>query len=295
MNFYCRFNEKVLSRLALRSTELPPAGRVSDHLARCPDCSQTWRELRRTREAIASIRAAEPLSSDFSEEVWRRIEAAEKANRRDSSIQRMVPAAFSLAAVVLVVAALCARPPATDGTAALRRISAAPVVHVAARLTPKEGEAAGSKQPRPTTDVTQLGRAAERKHSARRRPVRYAPHQAKKLFRKRKPVLARSAVVVASADVLTTKAPPNTRTQWERWGVWYELWGDQRAATAAYAKAFEETPSPGLAYTAGRAAESAGDLSTAVDYYVKALDSTNHKDEEPKKGSFRCQDDHTSA
>src|SRR5207253_8369824 len=133
---------------------------------------------------------------------WRRIGAADKANRRDSSIQRMVPAAFSLAAVALVVAALSARPPATDGTVAVRRTSAAPMVHVAARLTPKEGEAAGSKQPRPTAEVTQLGRAAERKHSARRRPVRYAPHQAKKPFRKRKPILVRNRQLVVCRAVV---------------------------------------------------------------------------------------------
>ena len=110
-------------------------------------------------------------------------------------------------------------------------------------------------------------------------------------------MLARGLDSVKVSSTLSMRKQPapqqmaslNT-VKWEQIGAWYEAGGDHRSALAAYAKAFEDRPTPELAFTAGRAAECAGDISSAVDFYARALEPKNESEPEPEKGSVRCID-----
>jgi tetratricopeptide (TPR) repeat protein len=72
---------------------------------------------------------------------------------------------------------------------------------------------------------------------------------------------------------------PHTRPlspvrQWLTRGAWYESYGDYAQASDAYKQAFKYEPDPGIAFVAGRAAESADNVEDAVEFYANIL--SNH-------------------
>lgn len=82
---------------------------------------------------------------------------------------------------------------------------------------------------------------------------------------------------------------------WTRWGAYYEYHGDYRSAEAAYAQALDKSRDPALVFSAGRAAECAGDVAQAVGFYTRILSQPSKTDNQPKKGSLLWTDEFDTA
>ena len=90
---------------------------------------------------------------------------------------------------------------------------------------------------------------------------------------------------------VAAKAVLDPVTAWTKWGQYYETRGDYWSAEAAYSRAVAKSADPSLAFSAGRAAECAGDVALAVDYYTRILKQVTQTEHQPKKGTMLWTED----
>jgi len=279
MKLSCLCCERLLSYRVIEACSLPESGWIRRHTDGCLACAESWRELSQLTRRLSDVNQS---PSDGPSQRAAILERTAKLpgpprNRLATST------AFAAAAILLVVW-FASRPD---------RISEpslnAPVVILSQRSSSKVtiAEVPKSIDKRKTPATERKATKAYSKQARQKRRVRI-----------RRPVMLARAIdsVERTPNTSVSQEPAHQQTasittvKWEQIGAWYEAGGDHRSALAAYAKAFEDRPTPELAFTAGRAAECAGDISSAVDYYARALEPKSESESEPEKGSVRCID-----
>ena len=215
-------------------------GTPTGHAAQCPVCRSEWAQLVGLAEALPKELPAVLPSASFEDRVWARI--CRPVERRDS---RGVPV-FASALVIVVLA----------GAAWL-------LVH--AQPVPKTGGVPVVKHESTPLPVKQVvPRPAKQLRAAVPKPEVRHWHKVTKLAVKPKTHVADAALAksVGWADI----------------GAYYERAGLYGEASDAYALAYAEKQDPGLAYAAGCAAETAGDIGQAVTFYTELLDKSSEGD-----------------
>jgi hypothetical protein len=291
MNPICVWRQRALARLAVLSQPIPGGSSLSAHVACCAACRAVWNDLRLLSADLPLTLDTPGPSPSFTEGVWRRIDAAAMPRRSRWAALATTAAAIVLAAIVYASWNRNAGPPgAVPGrSAAAERNAVRPRLASGAPYSPKTATT-GAKQahrkvhpekPRSFANASPL-HAGVRRHAFHRPRSRHnvrivrAPHPAPE-----RPAGPPQA------------CPP--RLSWADWGAWYEGWGDYGRAADAYGKAYLEQPDPLHAFTAGRAAECAGDIGQAVEYYSRLLDYTPETKHKPGEGTLRWNREHGSA
>jgi tetratricopeptide (TPR) repeat protein len=87
----------------------------------------------------------------------------------------------------------------------------------------------------------------------------------------------------------------NTAEKFAQWGEYYAQSGVYAHAADAYGAAAATSNSPTLVYQAGCAAEMAGDVGSAVEYYARLLQATPPAPVSNKEGKTSWTEPHPSA
>jgi hypothetical protein len=297
MSWQCRMVRSRIEKYAAAGRD--SILRREPHLSRCPSCRTYCVEIAALEASLRGLELADAPSQAVEAEVWRRIDRLEIDRSRPRRQPRWAIAAA--AAAVLVAAVLASgvfrigRTAARiDGNPALvlqggigygQEPSAAVTVKTTvARVHPKPGKRGISTARR---HRARAGLYAGRARSVHRRGRTYRDRSPEtRSARKISNGLKTKVQIVRKTDS-AAPAPPQ-HAVWAAWGVWYEGRGDYARAAVAYEHAEAAADKSGAVapviytYEAGRAAECAGDTSTAIEYYSKMLSRTSGSKEEPK-------------
>lgn len=268
MSLGCWF---VQRSLAVRAVDGGPTlpGLVVRHAAACSRCRRAAADYNAIDAALQGSPPSPPMSDGFTSAALRRW-SERNAARIAVPLMPAASAAMALAVFAVWLGLVNAhRWPSADSRRAVYRRS-----------------------------VTQTAESALT--IARQDPVQFSPSVSpqlhSRLHRHRhriRPVARHIRPVAAAARGATPIAVGKRETayirsvRWSGWGAWYEWHGDYPAAAASYGRALDVAPNPGLALDAGRAAESAGDIARAVDYYARALSLTHVSDHPSEKGPLK--------
>ena len=282
MNLVCIWCQRLLSYRAVEATSIPESPWMREHRMRCASCAQASNEFN-----LLTRRLSEVTESGANHGL-QKAEILERVIETNNPRQTMPAYYVGFATLtLLMVIWLGSRPERSRDTSP-----------AAALLLPRS---AGSPM---VASLTEPSKAMKGKRYAQIRKTRKANsthYNRNRRVRIRRPVmLARSddaVKAISTPDAIPAAASRQTATvtiKWEQVGAWYEAGGDHERALAAYRKAFEDRPSPDLAFTTGRAAECAGDISSAVEFYAKALEPIVESESESEKGSAKCIDARSS-
>ena len=258
--------------------------RITGHLETCERCRRLAADYAQIHSGLSSVLQPQPVVDTLVADVFRRIDSAD-ASRRPQTAWRL-RTALSLAFAGAM--ALCLFWPFNRDLWE----SAESVIPAPTHAGPARAQIAAAGRDR--TVKTAPAGAVEKPRIRRKASVRIKRRIRARRIQRLAAADSRSIPPAASAAPLKQAAAQTNAQQrpaWHEVGYWYEVNGYQGAALTAYEHAYEDNPSPDLAYHTGRMAESTGDISTAIDYYSRALEpspSADTKEEQPQKGSTTC-------
>jgi len=273
MNPLCEWRQRALARYAAQARSLPADSALANHLARCERCRRVWDDLRRIAFDLSRTLSAPSPSPTFMADVRERVAAARVPERRP------LPLALSAAALCLLilVGVWWIRPGPVVHNSPVERVARQP--DRSAQQAAAQASVSNSKRRRPQERTAAVAprplRQAARRHAAR---IARAPRPPRRI------------IAHAPPESHAKRPARNQRPSWIAWGAWFESWGDYRRAAAAYGRAFEQRPDPDTAFAAGRAAECAGDVAQALDYYSRLLDRAAGAKSPPEKGTHLWND-----
>jgi hypothetical protein len=265
----CALASRALARQAALGR--PPGCRswLGAHLAACDRCRQTWVEFGRLTDGLTELIAAPRPPDRFTAAV---VERMVRPQHRPGLVAPVLSAA--VAVTLLVVAYQRLRPAAPSAASSHRLVAAelrSPTV-----IDPEDRSnpiASVVVKPPPKRRAPLVNNRAAGRH----RPWRPA----------RRNWTRRPAGIVRPRSRPGSRGAPRPPTpeQWTLYAALADSAGRPRDAAGAYGRAFAATGDPGLGLAAGQAAESAGDMGDAVDYYARLLARN------PVQSEWRSEDD----
>src|SRR5271166_2742191 len=91
MRLICSWRQRQLAHHAVLYAPLPPRSLLAQHLARCPQCSEAYRDMIRLQQEVLKRLPAPTLSPDFDANIMARF----ATESRGASLPRL-PAAFPI-------------------------------------------------------------------------------------------------------------------------------------------------------------------------------------------------------
>ena len=292
MNLQCYLIQRKLASLAVSSLSGRAVSRVEEHISRCDSCRGQLQKLENLSRELRDCIAAPQPSSGFCDITWDRL-VTTAAVRPRPWISAL---AFGAAVVVVLTVGVWARQFSAGSRSPL------PAPSPIANSSQSRGANASATETHtngPPNKVANLpAKATPRPGSRTSTAKKIRRHYPKRILRPQ--VIARgpgmSNVWKTGPKSVQPQTTPLTQSAtWTQWAAWYESYGDFRSAEAAYAAALAVTPDPALEFHAGRAAECAGDVAQAVDYYSRLLKQDSRNEAGPKKGSMLWNEAHDSA
>lgn len=310
MSLLCWWKQRGLANAVVSSDTLDNYPHLQKHLQCCPECRSFWNEVRQLSRELNGLVEPLPAPDGFASAVWARVTTHPAPRRRSVGVLAPVAALSFCAALGLVFV------PRTPPQPAELPAPAATGQRILPRKAPQVADVKKGTPPNPKNSSVELkGRSAAGKNRlsglqldtqpvkagfASGSPVlqgRAILPQPRWLLKKDRPLFARRdrkqrMRVAQVKEAFTPKAAPKQQgvsrstppkwAQWTRWGMWYEAQGDYRRAAAAYGSAYAENSDPDLAFAAGQAAESAGDVTEALTYYTQILNCSQEKNDSQK-------------
>ena len=278
MKVFCRFRRRALERSAATLESFDSQSPLGRHLNRCPGCRTYFEDLRMLATALQANRQ-EQESNGFEDRVWSRIEARQKASVTASLLRQGV----SLQAVLAL------------GAAALLVVSVVGWIRfqpkgptIMAGIPPDQKTVNAEKE---STSKTSPVPNKKRMSTPIKLRLTHQPDQPVRHKRRRNPApdfLRKPSRIALIAPHIRPISPAR---QWLSKGAWYEACGDYAQASSAYKQAFRYEPDPGIAFIAGRAAESADNVEDAVEFYANILSNHPSGPPAPEKGIIPWNED----
>ena len=288
MSLLCRWRQHHFAQDIIAGETVSSA--LSQHLAQCAACHHAYSRMQRLHQELAQSILFPAASEGFTDAVRAKILARTQTPQRSNLPKTAL--ALSGAAVLL----LCVILLRSENWRTKPEISVMPAV-----VAPKP------EKPHPTQNfalvfpskkTVRLTGTAEKSplvpHRNRLRTVRRSriafapPHRSRRTvaFHEKPKRLA------ALAPLLS---PEIRSQQWAQWANVCENRGDFSRAADAYAHAYNTLPTEGTAFSAGQAAENAGDVSQAVLYYSQILRQPLKQKPQTEKGTFRWNSERDAA
>ncbi len=270
----CSRTRRTVERAAALGQPLPQDARTTEHLRSCARCRTYAADLAHLNEALdASLAQVEALPS-LTDRIMANLEIRTPSKR---PVLSFAHAAWGSTAIASAALALWILWPAAAPKMAVQPLGGSGEPQQAlAKVTPDVPVA-------PVAPSAQAGASHER-----------TKPQPAVVRARRRSVQPTAPVALASAKTPAASAqqPPSSQ-QWAEAGEYYAESGDQLRAARAYgcAAKMDRTHGSGLALEAGRAAEAGGDVGSALDYYIQALEDSPSNGSQPQKGTMRTPDD----
>lgn len=287
MSWQCRTSRRRMER-SMAAARYADLDRIP-HVEACASCRDYRAEMLALDSSLRALAPASQATPDVEQGVWREVDRRLDARGPQVSPLRKYVALAGLGALAVIVA-LFARGRTRPSPAEDR---GAPPVVIAQHGTTQDQThtppmvASGTKEPSPRKKAPAVAKERPRRLIALHRRPRHRRHSGDYRIAKKQSQPAKSAVQVARLDERKPLGPP-PHVAWAAWGAWYEQRGEYDRAALAYerAEAAAGKASPSIpviySYEAGRAAECAGDVSTAIDYYAKMLSRTSGSNAKPR-------------
>ncbi len=292
MNLTCYLIQRKLANEAITPLHDNSNASIERHIARCQPCRDRLELLQSLGNELRDCLSAPQPSSGFGDVTWDRLMAAAPTRPRFGALALTFGASVLLLAVIALTTRTGWYQQSSAPTAIARSTETTKpnISRVAANNL--RVETTHSKIPTVSPRLRHAPRARKRMDTSIRRSIR-RPNIRRQLLARDTAV---SNVAKPVSKMLSSVSASSTRTAtWTQWAAWYESYGDYRSAEAAYAAALAVKPDPALEFHAGRAAECAGDVAQAVDYYSRILKQEPRDQAGPKKGSMLWNEKHDSA
>ncbi len=295
MNPICRFVEKIAAESAVRGEASPPSQLAARHLDRCPKCRKALHGVLAIAHELSTIKLKIDAPNRFADEAWSKLQHAQAA-REHAPTKRLALAAGIVVAAAALAVLVHSLAPSKLSIMPLKVVQAKRQDTAAfARNETRIAAVGETKKADANVRTAPSTRTARLKSAGPLKSPKTVRHKRRHLISGKAMLAIRPATMPAKTHTSLTKVAAKSVidpvTAWRKWGEYYEYRGDYWSAEAAYSRAVAKSSDPSLAFSAGRAAECAGDVAQAVDYYTRILKRANQTEHEPKKGSMLWTED----